>query len=193
MSSWSCASSATTQGTPHTSDSLRPVARFGVIATTGGFGRSRATRIAVDPELVQQMIADNSAFRRSGARRKHMPTPRMLAGASQATTSRKRPHQLAAVWAVQGTVDLASWSIPPTPAAIVGRSALLRPTKITFLHKASEFRAFTGSKICQFPPHCVCCLVTARISKVAFGTRQMRDNLVLSFFPETACANSRCI
>src|SRR5258705_312790 len=61
MSSWSCASSATTQCTPHTTDNLRPVARFGVIATTGSFGRSRATRIAVEPELVQQMMADNSS------------------------------------------------------------------------------------------------------------------------------------
>ena len=61
MSSRSCASSATTQCTPQTTDSLRPVARFGVIATTGGFGRSRATRSAVDPELVQQMIADRSS------------------------------------------------------------------------------------------------------------------------------------
>ena len=55
MSSRSLASSATTQCTPHTADSLRPVARFGVIATTGGFGRSRATRSAVDPELVQRL------------------------------------------------------------------------------------------------------------------------------------------
>ena len=60
MSSRSLASSATTQCTPQTADSLRPVARFGVIATTGGFGRSRATRSAVDPELVQQMIAERS-------------------------------------------------------------------------------------------------------------------------------------
>ena len=61
MSSRFCASSATTQCTPHTTDSLRPVMRFGVIATTGGLGRSRATRSAVDPELVQQMIAERSS------------------------------------------------------------------------------------------------------------------------------------
>ena len=64
MSSWSWASSATTQCTPHTTDNLRPVARLGVIATTGGFGRSRATRIAVEPDEVQQMIADR--FQRLG-------------------------------------------------------------------------------------------------------------------------------
>jgi hypothetical protein len=61
MSSRSLASSATTQCTPHTAESFRPVARFGVIATTGTFGRSRATRIAVEPEDVQQMIADRSS------------------------------------------------------------------------------------------------------------------------------------
>ena len=32
-----------------------------MIATIGGFGRSRATRIAVEPELVQQMIAGRSS------------------------------------------------------------------------------------------------------------------------------------
>ena len=36
MSSWSCASSATTQCTPQTSDNRRPVAIFGEIATIGG-------------------------------------------------------------------------------------------------------------------------------------------------------------
>ena len=41
--------------------SLRPVVMFGVIATTGGFGRSRATRMRGGPELVQQMIADRSS------------------------------------------------------------------------------------------------------------------------------------
>ena len=46
MSSWSCASSATTQCTPQTSDNFRPVERFGEIATIGGSGRSRATRQA---------------------------------------------------------------------------------------------------------------------------------------------------
>jgi hypothetical protein len=61
MSSWSRASSATTQCTPHTTDSLRPVAMFGVIATTGGLGRSRATRTAVEPDEVQQMIAGRSS------------------------------------------------------------------------------------------------------------------------------------
>src|ERR1700709_2832872 len=60
MSLRTCSTSATTQCTPHTTDNLRPVARLGVIATTGGFGRSRATRIAVDPELVQQMMAESS-------------------------------------------------------------------------------------------------------------------------------------
>ena len=60
MSSWSWASSATTQCTPHTSDSLRPVSRLGEIATIGGCGRSRATRRPVAPELVQQMMADSS-------------------------------------------------------------------------------------------------------------------------------------
>ena len=50
-----------TQWTPQTSASLRPVVIFGVIATTGGFGRSRATRTAVVPESVQQMIADRSS------------------------------------------------------------------------------------------------------------------------------------
>jgi len=34
---------------------------LGVIATSGGFGRSRATRMAVEPDEVQQMIADNSS------------------------------------------------------------------------------------------------------------------------------------
>ena len=57
MSSWSCASSATTQCTPQTSDSLRPVARLGEIATIGGFGRSRATRSPVEPENVQHTMA----------------------------------------------------------------------------------------------------------------------------------------
>ena len=51
MSSRFFASSATTQCTPQTADNLRPVARFGVIATTGGFGRSRATRSAVELTL----------------------------------------------------------------------------------------------------------------------------------------------
>ena len=61
MSSWSRASSATTQWTPQTSDNLRPVESFGEIATIGGFGRSRATRSAVEPDEVQQTIAERSS------------------------------------------------------------------------------------------------------------------------------------
>src|SRR5436309_2066863 len=72
MSSWSCASSATTQCTPHTNDNFRPVARFGVIATTGGFGRSRATRIAVDPELVQQMRGDHARLAGAARQPRHL-------------------------------------------------------------------------------------------------------------------------
>ena len=69
---------------PTPTDSLRPVARFGVIATTGGFGRSRATRIAVEPERgpaddrrqVERLgdlprgVRDGVADRRSPARRR---------------------------------------------------------------------------------------------------------------------------
>ena len=57
MSSRSCASSVDTQCTPQTSASRRPVETFGVSATIGGCGRSRATRSAVEPEEVQQTIA----------------------------------------------------------------------------------------------------------------------------------------
>ena len=42
---------------PQTTDSLRPVATFGEIATIGSCGRSRATRRPVEPETVQQTIA----------------------------------------------------------------------------------------------------------------------------------------
>ena len=61
MSSRSWASSATTQCTPQTSDSRRAVARLGEIATIGDFGRSRATRNAVEPEEVQQTMAARSS------------------------------------------------------------------------------------------------------------------------------------
>ena len=49
-----------TQCTPHTSESLRPVDRFGEMAMIGDFGRSRATRSAVAPELVQHTIAEST-------------------------------------------------------------------------------------------------------------------------------------
>ena len=61
MSSWSRASSATMQCTPQTTDSRRAVATLGEIATIGGCGRSRATRNAVEPENVQQTIAERSS------------------------------------------------------------------------------------------------------------------------------------
>src|SRR3569623_2232472 len=57
MSSPSCASSATTQCTPQSSASFRATTALGVMATIGQRGRSRATRIAVEPELVQQIMA----------------------------------------------------------------------------------------------------------------------------------------
>jgi hypothetical protein len=40
---------------------LRAAVSFGEIATIGDFGRSRATRNAVDPEKVQQTIAGKSS------------------------------------------------------------------------------------------------------------------------------------
>ena len=49
------------QCTPQTRESLRPVARLGEMATTGDFGRSRATRSAVAPELVQQTTAESTS------------------------------------------------------------------------------------------------------------------------------------
>ena len=61
MSSWSCASSVTTQCTPQTTASRRPVDMFGDSATIGGRGRSRATRKAVEPDEVQQMTAARSS------------------------------------------------------------------------------------------------------------------------------------
>ena len=48
--------------TPHTSASRRAVATLGVIAMTGGFGRSRATRSAVAPDEVPQTIAAMSRY-----------------------------------------------------------------------------------------------------------------------------------
>ena len=48
------------QCTPHTSDKRRPVDSLGEIATIGDFGRSRATRNPVEPELVQQTTAESS-------------------------------------------------------------------------------------------------------------------------------------
>ena len=61
MSSWSCASSATMQWTPHTAARRRPVATLGEIATIAGPGRSRATRSAVAPDEVQQTTAERSS------------------------------------------------------------------------------------------------------------------------------------
>ena len=61
MSSRSRASCATTQCTPHTTESLRPVDMLGEIATIGGFGRSRATRSAVAPDEVQHTMAERSS------------------------------------------------------------------------------------------------------------------------------------
>ena len=61
MSSWSRASSATTQCTPQQAESLRPAATLGEIATIGTCGRSRATRSAVEPEKVQQTMAERSS------------------------------------------------------------------------------------------------------------------------------------
>ena len=49
------------QCTPQTSDSRRPVESLGEIATIGDFGRSRATRNAVEPEDVQQTMAESSS------------------------------------------------------------------------------------------------------------------------------------
>ena len=49
------------QWMPQATESLRPVARFGEIATIGSCGRSRATRKPVEPEKVQQMIAERSS------------------------------------------------------------------------------------------------------------------------------------
>src|SRR6266550_2473884 len=46
---------------PQTSDNLRPVERLGEIATIGGSGRSRATRKPVEPEKVQQTMAERSS------------------------------------------------------------------------------------------------------------------------------------
>ena len=40
-----------TQWMPQTSDNFRPAATIGEIATIGGFGRSRETRMPVEPEL----------------------------------------------------------------------------------------------------------------------------------------------
>ena len=85
-----CASSATTQCTPHTTDNLRPVAMFGVIATTGGFGRSRATRSAVDPELVQQMIADRSSVSAICRAASAMASPTVGSGSARCALSTPR-------------------------------------------------------------------------------------------------------
>src|SRR5437763_1127559 len=60
MSSRSRASSSTTQCTPHTTASRRPAVTLGEIATIGDCGRSRATRITVEPENVQHAIAGRS-------------------------------------------------------------------------------------------------------------------------------------
>jgi hypothetical protein len=49
------------QCTPQTSESRRPVESRGEIATIGDCGRSRATRNAVEPELVQEMIAESAS------------------------------------------------------------------------------------------------------------------------------------
>ncbi len=90
MSSRSLASSATTQCTPQTAESLRPVARLGVIATTGGFGRSRATRSAVDPELVQQMIADRSSVSAICRAASAMASPTVGSGSARCALSTPR-------------------------------------------------------------------------------------------------------
>ena len=90
MSSWSCASSATTQCTPHTTDNLRPVTRFGVIATTGGFGRSRATRIAVEPELVQQMMAESSSVSAICRAASAMASPTVASGSGRCAVNTDR-------------------------------------------------------------------------------------------------------
>ena len=49
------------QCTPQTSERRRAVDNLGEIATIGGFGRSRATRNPVEPELVQQTMAESSS------------------------------------------------------------------------------------------------------------------------------------
>ena len=49
------------QWMPQATDSLRPVATFGDSATIGTCGRSRATRSPVEPEQVQQMMAERSS------------------------------------------------------------------------------------------------------------------------------------
>ncbi len=46
---------------PQTNDNFRPVATIGEMATIGGFGRSRETRMPVEPELVQQTMAERSS------------------------------------------------------------------------------------------------------------------------------------
>src|SRR5688572_17274938 len=61
MSSRSCASSVTTQCTPHTNDNFRAVLTLGDRAIIGDFGRSRATRTAVEPDEVHDMMADRSS------------------------------------------------------------------------------------------------------------------------------------
>ena len=61
MSSWSCASSVTTQWTPQTTARRRPVEILGDSATIGERGRSRATRRPVEPDDVQQTTAARSS------------------------------------------------------------------------------------------------------------------------------------
>jgi len=48
MSSWSCASSVTTQCTPHTTASLRPVAMLGDSATIGGRSPPYTILVAIE-------------------------------------------------------------------------------------------------------------------------------------------------
>ena len=61
-----------------------------MIATTGGFGRSRATRIAVEPELVQQMIADRSSVSAICRAASAMASPTVVSGSGRCAVSTER-------------------------------------------------------------------------------------------------------